>query len=515
MASKKIAVCLYGLFNNRYSQTAGHQGFGEILQIIRNHPDYDFTFFVYSTDLAEEDAIRHLYEGLGGVVRVEPQRDFESLIENLGVPTWNYSKPGGYRTLGNLLSFLFSRKSSIEMMLADPDHEEFDFVVISRLDAGQIDKHNGRQRAKVSAIGFNAFLDREFVYSAAWDQHNFGYADQWFICSPSNAKVLAMMYEQVQSYLMPDSNYLNFLESGIHDSNASDSFSNERLKKRELKADALATRKQENALDAHLMHKFFFLENGIYEKSKFSSEVEGIALLVYSHSEYFDSLRYFHLSINEHMNFFSKRVLVADAVAGDTFENYVTVIYNEASSYTDRLIEALVKLDDEIVFFNHEDFLLTGSPQLRHFLDAVELVKSGRLDYFNFGIGGYQIGYPLAGRKSVAKYINRASPWIFSLQPSLWNRKKFIDLLSRHRGESIWEFEASAQKTFRKLSLRGGFSRRRGKKRGSLHWDNPFYPYIATAIVKGKWNTSEYPLELEEMFECYGQPDSNRQSNAP
>ena len=29
-----------------------------------------------------------------------------------------------------------------------------------------------------------------------------------------------------------------------------------------------------------------------------------------------------------------------------------------------------------------------------------------------------------------------------------------------------------------------------------MHWDSKTYPYIATAIVKGKWNLSEYQSEL-------------------
>jgi hypothetical protein len=29
------------------------------------------------------------------------------------------------------------------------------------------------------------------------------------------------------------------------------------------------------------------------------------------------------------------------------------------------------------------------------------------------------------------------------------------------------------------------------------------YPYIATAIIKGKWNLSEYPIELGDLLSEY------------
>jgi hypothetical protein len=77
----------------------------------------------------------------------------------------------------------------------------------------------------------------------------------------------------------------------------------------------------------------------------------------------------------------------------------------------------------------------------------------------------------------------------------------FLKLLSYHRGQGIWEFEASAQKTFRKLGLKGAFASRKGPKRGLHHYDSPDFPYVATAIVKGKWNISEYEKELEGIFD--------------
>ena len=42
------------------------------------------------------------------------------------------------------------------------------------------------------------------------------------------------------------------------------------------------------------------------------------------------------------------------------------------------------------------------------------------------------------------------------------------------------------------------------KKRGMYHYDSIVFPYIATAINKGKWNMSEYQTELDKMFNEYG-----------
>jgi len=41
-------------------------------------------------------------------------------------------------------------------------------------------------------------------------------------------------------------------------------------------------------------------------------------------------------------------------------------------------------------------------------------------------------------------------------------------------------------------------------KRGLFHWDSNIYPYIATAVVKGKWDYECYPEELDKLLHDYG-----------
>ena len=36
------------------------------------------------------------------------------------------------------------------------------------------------------------------------------------------------------------------------------------------------------------------------------------------------------------------------------------------------------------------------------------------------------------------------------------------------------------------------------------HHDSEIYPYIATAVVKGLWNLTEYPAEMAEVVKEFG-----------
>ena len=50
------------------------------------------------------------------------------------------------------------------------------------------------------------------------------------------------------------------------------------------------------------------------------------------------------------------------------------------------------------------------------------------------------------------------------------------------------------------MGLKFAFSYRSGLRRGLHHFDNNVYPYVATAIGKGKWNLGEYSDELKPLL---------------
>ncbi len=100
---------------------------------------------------------------------------------------------------------------------------------------------------------------------------------------------------------------------------------------------------------------------------------------------------------------------------------------------------------------------------------------------------------------SELKKIDSTFDYIFAIQPSIWKTSKLIELLEHSGGDSIWEFEIAAQKTCRDRNIFGYYVDDGGIKRGRFHWDSKVYPYIATAVVKGKWNTKEYQKELIDI----------------
>ena len=76
--------------------------------------------------------------------------------------------------------------------------------------------------------------------------------------------------------------------------------------------------------------------------------------------------------------------------------------------------------------------------------------------------------------------------------------KYFINFLSNALDNSIWELELNSSFISKKANIYGLMHFDNENLRGG-HFDSNVWPYIATAIVKGKWNLIEYSNELSKI----------------
>jgi hypothetical protein len=213
-------------------------------------------------------------------------------------------------------------------------------------------------------------------------------------------------------------------------------------------------------------------------------------LIIYSHTDYSDVWKPLFVSINKYLTSFRVTLFVNRFIENLNI-NCDQVIYDESLCYTERLKSCLEKTNIDFFLFMHEDMFLYDTPKyeyIERYFKHVEtnLAKSIKL-------------IPVGSNRYISKfdstlYVTEYSK--FSIQPTITSRFHLIDLLNRYGPKNIWEFESSIQNFGNEfVSILGS-----EKKRGIYHYDSEVFPYVATAIVKGKWNFSEYPKELEEVL---------------
>ena len=369
--------------NNRLNPRSGIDGYKYITQNLLEK--YPFDIFVYSSDIHNSEVIHNLYAKIAQNLVVETGKDFTKILTENGVDVGLFEPLEKFRTIDNTLSFFESRANSLRLMKnhADARKMKYEWVITCRFDLGQIDKYNGYQPQKVSEINFNPNLDANFIYSAMWNQSNIGLADQWFYGNQDNILNFINLSNKCASYFTWNSKYLKLLEGGIPFSNQSNEFSNEILLPIHKQTKELKKIPIKNAINNHLLHKFFFLDNSFYKIHKTVGIIPGVARVLYSHTEYADCWSIYFGQIEKYMNVFEKNYIFVDKYDSRIPPYFVQIFYNDKLSYVDRLIECLKQIKDEIIFFEHEDMILYDMPHTSIIASYVNLIKNQKIDLFN------------------------------------------------------------------------------------------------------------------------------------
>jgi hypothetical protein len=216
----------------------------------------------------------------------------------------------------------------------------------------------------------------------------------------------------------------------------------------------------------------------------------GINVFVYTHSSmsdvfpaFFDRLEKFlpqkhkiYVAINE------KRIDIPG----------IQLIYNDSMTYTDRLRSVFSELNPtETILFIHEDMILYDAVDFTRFNRYWEYVNLGMANSIKLILVGNSFNQSGLDSELVFNSFSR-----FSIQPTIIKISTILKILRNVESINIWDFENSISQGVGDYMPRLGFE----SKRGIYHYNSPVFPYIATAISKGKWNISEYEKELSDLF---------------
>lgn len=219
-----------------------------------------------------------------------------------------------------------------------------------------------------------------------------------------------------------------------------------------------------------------------------------VPLIIYTHSDYKDVWKLLFGQLKKYLPN-QKVYVLSDSEHSEIPNEYTTIVYDDSKVYTDRLKECLSQIDEDIVLFQHEDMVLFNQPKVELFDKYINYVKEDKVDSVKLI---YVMENDVVSDVDHTLISNQYSK--FSIQPTLIKLKNFVSLLESTQPLNIWDFELAVPAEGKHYMVRLGDER----KRGMYHCDSIIYPYIATAIIKGKWNYGEYMVELDELFNEYG-----------
>jgi len=164
------------------------------------------------------------------------------------------------------------------------------------------------------------------------------------------------------------------------------------------------------------------------------------------------------------------------------------------------MINALNYLKTDFVIYSQEDYVLYNYVNVDKINEYVNLMLNdnsiGFVRLIKSGVGNLFEMY-----NDDLCYVDPNNDYYYSTQITIWRRDVLTSMFKQSKVNSIFD-EPINSPFLKQIGISGLYTIKTGRQVGG-HYDSLIYPYIATAKVKGKWNVSEYPNELNELFNEY------------
>jgi len=217
-----------------------------------------------------------------------------------------------------------------------------------------------------------------------------------------------------------------------------------------------------------------------------------IPLIVYTHTDMKDVWPMFFGQLKKFMGV--TKIYVAVNKEDEFLSEYNQIIYDDSKLYTQRWVEILELIEEETFMFMHEDMILFDKINCELLEKCITYVNSDSVESIKLILAGDTFIESTIDKTLVTNEYSK-----FSVQPTITRKTIFKQKVNTISSLNIWQFEEAVTTTGKDFMVRIGGE----KKRGLYHYDSLIFPYIATAINKGKWNLIEYQEELNPMFEQY------------
>ena len=219
---------------------------------------------------------------------------------------------------------------------------------------------------------------------------------------------------------------------------------------------------------------------------------------------FFDSIEKYTPSM-----LFNKKYIFLDDDLSKIPKQYKIYKYDTSLTYTEQFCSCIKEVEEEYCIYVSEDYILYDKIDEQKIIEFKKILsKNPLLSFVRFMRGGVYDG-PFESYSDNLYYVPQDKEYFYTNQAAIWRTedlKKIHDLgPNLHIANKDWQnsFEYQATKTCNELNIRGLFCYYGENKRGLYHYDSSIFPHISTALVKGKWNMSEYPIEMGKLVKQY------------
>lgn len=226
-----------------------------------------------------------------------------------------------------------------------------------------------------------------------------------------------------------------------------------------------------------------------------------LAVFCWSHTSYQDLLPVFAGRLVKHWPALSKAYVALEAPCNANCAPLQQLINNETLPYWQRLINCLIEVKEEFILYCQEDFILYNNVDNNELNKVFQWGKANSYSCIKLlRSGPDSLSFPLSHR------LYQSSAELAAVhQAAIWNKNRLIQLMEACRPASVRDFERHqlASKAMSSLGMQSCFYFHEQSPSRGGHYDSLIFPYTATAVSAGKWNTMEYGPEIQAIAQEY------------
>lgn len=232
--------------------------------------------------------------------------------------------------------------------------------------------------------------------------------------------------------------------------------------------------------------------------------MNNLTLLTYTHSKASDVHKAYLERINKYFGI-KQHVLLCDIEL--PYNGLTMLVYDNTDKYYKQMIDGLKAVKTDYVIYSQEDYILFDSVNKEKIAQLISVLDNDKdVSFIRLIYSG--VDFDIVDYNSELIYLKPDHEYFFSTQITIWRTKDLIQMFEKSKVDVIWD-EPLNSKHLMTLGKVGLCVKEKGDKVGG-HYNSSIYPYIATAVVKGKWNYSEYKEGLDLVFAEFNIDKDNR-----
>jgi len=233
--------------------------------------------------------------------------------------------------------------------------------------------------------------------------------------------------------------------------------------------------------------------------------IEDLCVVVNTVSSCKDIWEMFVKQIKKH--FPNQKVYVFSDEDDELFNDFEVILYNKNHDFRTQYYNCLSHVEEKYCLNMNDDYILYKDVDLISLNNIVDILKKDPLISFIRVGKGFNNTDTTYSEKLY--YLNPFFPFFYSQTVAVWDTKTLLKIhelcppSSIGRKDDLPQLEEIANQVCTYLNLKGLYYYNNENQRGSAHYDSEIFPYIASALVGGKWNLIEYPNELLPLISEY------------